>query len=169
MSKSRKTGTAQILDAAQGVRQVFVRNLETLAHIGVHGHEQGKAQPIRINVDLAVDQSISVSGLLGSTRHLDLVAVPLLLPGTSLHERVVVPGVWPQFLLQAKVSAVPHAPVGASAAGLVPVTETTGLWAIPWPLNALVVLALLAVFAVLRARANLTGRRLARTPQVVRA
>jgi len=121
------------------------------------------------NVDLAVDQSISVSGLLGSTRHLDLVAVPLLLPGTSLHERVVVPGVWPQFRLQAKVSAVPHAPVGASAAGLVPVTETTGLWAIPWPLIALVALVLLAVFAALRARANLTARRLARTPQVVRA
>jgi 7,8-dihydroneopterin aldolase/epimerase/oxygenase len=57
MSKSRTTGTAQIADAAQGVRQVFVRNLETLAHIGVHGHEQGNAQPIRINVDLAVDDA----------------------------------------------------------------------------------------------------------------
>ena len=29
---------------------VFVRNLELLARIGVHGHEQGKPQPIRINV-----------------------------------------------------------------------------------------------------------------------
>ena len=29
---------------------VFVRNLELLARIGVHGHEQGRPQPIRINV-----------------------------------------------------------------------------------------------------------------------
>ena len=29
---------------------VFVRNLELLARIGVHGHEQGKPQPIRVNV-----------------------------------------------------------------------------------------------------------------------
>jgi len=29
---------------------VFVRNLELLARIGIHGHEQGKPQPIRINV-----------------------------------------------------------------------------------------------------------------------
>ena len=29
---------------------VFIRNLELLARIGIHGHEQGKPQPIRINV-----------------------------------------------------------------------------------------------------------------------
>jgi len=29
---------------------VFVRNLEVLARIGVHGHEQGKPQPVRVNV-----------------------------------------------------------------------------------------------------------------------
>jgi dihydroneopterin aldolase len=29
---------------------VFVRNLELLARIGVHGHEHGKPQPVRINV-----------------------------------------------------------------------------------------------------------------------
>ncbi|MBD4231258.1 diguanylate cyclase, partial [Xanthomonas citri pv. citri] len=28
-----------------------------LAHIGVHGHEQGKPQPIRINIDLAVEDA----------------------------------------------------------------------------------------------------------------
>ena len=32
------------------VTHVFVRNLELLARIGVHGHEHGKPQPIRINV-----------------------------------------------------------------------------------------------------------------------
>ena len=29
---------------------VMVRDLELLARIGVHGHEQGKPQPVRINV-----------------------------------------------------------------------------------------------------------------------
>lgn len=29
---------------------VFVRNLELLARIGIHGHEQGKPQPVRVNV-----------------------------------------------------------------------------------------------------------------------
>src|SRR5882724_11370931 len=30
--------------------QVFIRNLEVLARIGVHGHEQGMPQPVRVNV-----------------------------------------------------------------------------------------------------------------------
>ena len=34
----------------KNVTHVFVRNLELLARIGVHGHEHGKPQPIRINV-----------------------------------------------------------------------------------------------------------------------
>ena len=29
---------------------VFIRDLEVLARIGIHGHEQGKPQPVRINV-----------------------------------------------------------------------------------------------------------------------
>jgi dihydroneopterin aldolase len=29
---------------------VLVRDLELLARIGVHGHEQGKPQPVRINI-----------------------------------------------------------------------------------------------------------------------
>jgi dihydroneopterin aldolase len=57
MSKSTSAGKLRIADAAQATRHVFIRNLETLAQIGIHGHEQGKAQPIRINVDLAVDDA----------------------------------------------------------------------------------------------------------------
>ncbi len=45
----------RIADAAKAIRHVFIRNLEVLAHIGIHGHEQGKLQPVRINVDLAVE------------------------------------------------------------------------------------------------------------------
>jgi dihydroneopterin aldolase len=35
---------------SRNVTVVFIRNLEVLARIGVHGHEHGKPQPIRINV-----------------------------------------------------------------------------------------------------------------------
>lgn len=34
------------------ITRVFIRNLEVLARIGVHGHEQGMPQPVRINVEL---------------------------------------------------------------------------------------------------------------------
>jgi dihydroneopterin aldolase len=37
---------------------VFIRDLELLAHIGVYGHEQGKLQPVRINLDLAVEDEV---------------------------------------------------------------------------------------------------------------
>ena len=49
-----------IADAARGIRHVFIRNLELLAYIGVHRHEEGKMQPIRINVDLAVEDLIDL-------------------------------------------------------------------------------------------------------------
>lgn len=45
----------RIANAALAVRHVFIRNLEMLAKIGVHGHERGKLQPVRLNVDLAVE------------------------------------------------------------------------------------------------------------------
>ena len=35
---------------SKSLTTVFVRNLEVLARIGVHGHEHGKPQPVRINV-----------------------------------------------------------------------------------------------------------------------
>src|SRR5215469_2732488 len=47
--------SSRIADVSRGLRHVFVRDLEMLAHIGVHGHEQGKLQPVRINLDLAVE------------------------------------------------------------------------------------------------------------------
>lgn len=34
---------------------VLIRDLELLARIGVHGHEQGKPQPVRINVRLTAE------------------------------------------------------------------------------------------------------------------
>ncbi len=47
----------RIADAGRSIRHVFIRNLEVLANIGIHGHERGKHQPVRINVDLAVEDA----------------------------------------------------------------------------------------------------------------
>ena len=48
--------------SARPVR-VFIRNLELLARIGVHGHEQGKPQPVRVNVWLTGDIDASTDRL----------------------------------------------------------------------------------------------------------
>ena len=44
-----------IASATRGIRHVFIRNLELPAHIGVYRQEEGRTQPVRINVDLATD------------------------------------------------------------------------------------------------------------------
>jgi len=56
----------RIADAARAIRHVFIRNLELDAHIGVHGHERGKGQPVRINVDLAVEDLAALEDRLDS-------------------------------------------------------------------------------------------------------
>jgi len=57
MSAPSNVYPLRIADAEHAIRHVFIRNLELLAQIGVHGHEKGKMQPVRINVDLAVDDA----------------------------------------------------------------------------------------------------------------
>ncbi|HEX7776906.1 MAG TPA: dihydroneopterin aldolase [Parvibaculum sp.] len=47
----------KIADAAHAIRHVFVRDLLLDAHIGVYAHEQGRTQPIRVNVDLTVSEA----------------------------------------------------------------------------------------------------------------
>ena len=49
--------TTHLADGTTKLRHVFIRDLEVLAHIGIHGHEQTKHQPVRINVDLAVEDA----------------------------------------------------------------------------------------------------------------
>jgi dihydroneopterin aldolase len=44
----------RIADAAAGLRHVFVRDLVIPCAIGVHTHEKGRTQRVRINVDLGV-------------------------------------------------------------------------------------------------------------------
>jgi 7,8-dihydroneopterin aldolase/epimerase/oxygenase len=45
--------------AEAGVRHVFVRDLVLPAQIGVHRHEKGKQQRVRINLDLAVIEGVT--------------------------------------------------------------------------------------------------------------
>jgi dihydroneopterin aldolase len=66
MSGPRKVQPLRIADAALAIRHVFIRNLDILAHIGIHGHEQGKMQPVRINVDLAVEDVAAIEDNLDS-------------------------------------------------------------------------------------------------------
>ncbi|MFP3945098.1 MAG: dihydroneopterin aldolase [Alphaproteobacteria bacterium] len=54
MSRLPDPGPARFAHAGRSVRHVFIRDLALEAHIGVHRHEQGRTQPIRVNVDLAV-------------------------------------------------------------------------------------------------------------------
>jgi hypothetical protein len=128
------------------------------------------------NVDLALGaQSASVSGLLGSKRHVALAKVALLLPGASVPEHAVISGVWPQLLLHTTVSARPLPLAGGIAPGLVSITASAWSWAVPWPLFVIVVLVLLAALVALRlrakarARARKAARPLGRKPQVVNA
>lgn len=37
------------------LRRIFIRDLELLAQLGVHSHEKTNYQPVRINVDLCVE------------------------------------------------------------------------------------------------------------------
>lgn len=56
-------GSEHIADAARGIRHVFVRDMTIAARIGVAAREKRAAQPIRINVDLAVeDEGAQLTG-----------------------------------------------------------------------------------------------------------
>jgi dihydroneopterin aldolase len=48
----------QIANGALAIRHVFIRNLVLPAQIGVYRHEVGKTQPVRINLDLAVEDLV---------------------------------------------------------------------------------------------------------------
>ena len=54
MSKSPVIEALKIADAAQGLRHVFVRDLVLACNIGVHLHEKGRGQRVRINLDLGI-------------------------------------------------------------------------------------------------------------------
>jgi 7,8-dihydroneopterin aldolase/epimerase/oxygenase len=67
--------SSHLADSTAALRHVFIRNLELLAHIGIHGHEHTKHQPIRINVDMAVEDTAALEDRLD--RVVDYEAITL--------------------------------------------------------------------------------------------
>lgn len=57
MSERRNVQPLRIADAKKRIRHVFVRDLELDANIGVYKREKGKLQPVRINIDLTVEET----------------------------------------------------------------------------------------------------------------
>ena len=49
--------TPKIADASQSIRHVFIRDLVLPCSIGIHSYEKSAEQRVRINRDLAVDES----------------------------------------------------------------------------------------------------------------
>jgi 7,8-dihydroneopterin aldolase/epimerase/oxygenase len=52
-----------IANADAKLRHIFLRDMVMPASIGVHPHEHGTSQRIRINVDLGVDDDALIAGL----------------------------------------------------------------------------------------------------------
>jgi hypothetical protein len=157
---TNRTGQRVVLDQRVGTR-VFLRVSGTLAPqltlTDLRASYAGTVDPVGRgmvavsyvvhntgNTDLAVDQSVTVSGPVADTRTAPVPRIALLLPGSSVAERVEVPGLWPQLLLHTSVTARPSAVPGSALPALAPVTATTWVWAIPWTLLVIVVIVLAA-------------------------
>lgn len=98
------------------------------------------------NVRLGAHQKVFVSGLFGiSANAKPLADVPLLLPHTSVNYSVTVKGVWPQFLMHARVQLQPLTVVGDVDPGLAKkYSDSKAFWAIPW-IWLIILLALILV------------------------
>ncbi len=57
MSERSRVQPLRIADAKKRIRHVFVRDLELNANIGVYHREKGQLQPVRINLDLTVEET----------------------------------------------------------------------------------------------------------------
>jgi hypothetical protein len=98
--------------------------------------------------------SVSVHGLFGSTEtRSNVVTVPVMLPGGSDSARVTVNGVYPEVLMNAKVTVVPTVVTGQYDLGLKTYSGQVSFIAIPWiPLAVLILLVLLGVWTWWRRR-----------------
>jgi hypothetical protein len=98
--------------------------------------------------------SVSVHGLFGSTEtRTNVVTIPPMLPSGSYDARVTVAGVYPELLMNAKVTVAPLGVTGQYDQGLTPYAGQASFIAIPWiPLAILILLVLLAVWIWLRPR-----------------
>jgi dihydroneopterin aldolase len=67
--------------AAGGIRHVFIRNLELPAHIGVYRQEEGRTQPVRINVDLATVDIADAQDMLENVVDYHVIEKPIIAEG----------------------------------------------------------------------------------------
>ena len=106
--------------------QVLIRNLEVLARIGIHGHEQGKPQPVRINVWLDGDMEVGVDRLENAIDYEDIsnkirgiIAAGHINLAETLAERIADTCFEDSRVKRAKVRVEKlHALPGAEAAGV---------------------------------------------------
>jgi len=105
---------------------VLIRDLELLARIGVHGHEQGKPQPVRINVGLTarfdssadkLDNAVDYEAIadkiraIASAGHINLAE--------TLAERIAAACLEDARVIRARIRVEKlHALAGAEAAGV---------------------------------------------------
>jgi dihydroneopterin aldolase len=106
--------------------KVFVKNLEVLARIGIHGHEQGMPQPVRVNVELEtnavpredrLDEVLDYEAVATAVRA--IVAEGHINLAETLAERIVAACLSDKRVLRVRVRVEKlHALAGAEAAGV---------------------------------------------------
>ena len=106
------------------------------------------------NVNLGVQQAVTLSGTLGATGTATQIPdIKLLAPGGSARVTVVVAGVLPEFLEHTHVAITPRGLAGNVNPTLQDASAETTFWAIPWPLVAVILLVcLLALWGLRRRR-----------------
>lgn len=65
----------RIADARNAIRHVFIRDLVLSCRIGVHRHEEVRAQRVRINLDLAVRDDRDLQDDLGNVLCYERIAI----------------------------------------------------------------------------------------------
>lgn len=105
------------------------------------------------NVDLGLTgQSVTVSGLVADTHHVQLGDIQLLLPGSSVSEVAVVHGVWPQIRLHSTVTVLPVIVNGTGVEPVEAVSASASGWAVPWALLVVILVILIIVVYFRRRR-----------------
>jgi len=105
------------------------------------------------NVVLALKHlSVTVSGVVGTSKSVKLAPVTVLLPGASVTKSAVVPGVWPQVYLHVNQTLTAATRQGAKVPGFAPYSSSVGLLAIPWGLIVVIIVVAAIVLVWLRLR-----------------
>ena len=102
------------------------------------------------NVALGGNQTVSVTGLFGGRTYArNLTPIGLLLPGSVLGVRVVLPKFFPEIQMTAHVSISPLVIPGSVEPPSGPFKQDITFWAIPWTLIAIVAGVLLVLAALI--------------------